>query len=324
MSRIGPGLLFALIGAGVSIGLAALVPTLSPLAVAVVLGIVAGNLVDLSDETTPGLRASASKLIRAGVVALGFRLSLTDVADLGRQGVLLVLLVVSVAFGGAIWLGRRLDLSRDMSTLIGTGYAICGLSAIAAVDGVIEADEAEVGYAMGLVTLVGTASIFVVPALAALLGFASDVAGVWAGSAVHDVGQTIATASAIGGDALEAAVVVKLTRVALLAPVVALIAMLRRRESSDGASSGSLPRFPLFVALFLAAVAVRSIGVVPAQAVEAVRVAETWLFATALFATGTQVDLRRLRNLGGRPLTVGLTLWLVVLAVTGIGAAALA
>ena len=323
MSRIGPGLLFALIGAGVSIGLAAMVPTLSPLAVAVVLGIVAGNLVDLPDTTTPGLRVSASKLIRAGVVALGFRLSLTDVADLGRQGVLLVLLVVGVAFGGAIWLGRRLDLSRDMSTLIGTGYAICGLSAIAAVDGVIEADEAEVGYAMGLVTLVGTASIFVVPALAALLGFAPDVAGVWAGSAVHDVGQTIATASAIGGDALEAAVVVKLTRVALLAPVVALIAMIRRRES-DGDSSGSLPRFPLFVALFLAAVAVRSVGVVPAQAVEAILVAETWLFATALFATGAQVDLRRLRNLGGRPLTLGLTLWLVVLVVTGIGAATLA
>lgn len=306
-----PGLALAAACAAVAYLAHALWSVVPPLVVAVVLGIVVANVVRLPPSVTAGAQLAARSVLRAGIVLLGFRLVAADAWRLGAPGLALVVAVVVATFCGTLFLGRRLGLSRGLSMLTATGFAICGASAIAAVDGVIDADEEEVTYAIGLVTLCGSLAIFVLPLLDGPLGLDANAFGVWTGASVHDVGQVIATASTRGRFALEAAVLVKLTRVVLLGPLVAAIG-LRRRNGRPPDAGRRTPLVPGFVFAFLAAMAIRSTGVVPEQAIDAIRVTEGACLALALAALGLGVDLARLRRLGHRPVVLGLVSWVLI------------
>ncbi|MGH9897121.1 MAG: putative sulfate exporter family transporter, partial [bacterium] len=175
---------------------------------------------------------------------------------------------------------------------------------------VIAADEEEVTYAIGLVTLAGSLSILILPLIGRAVGLEPAAFGTWVGGAVHDVAQTVAAASTAPPPALESAIIVKLTRVALLAPLVLAIALSRRNRARS--SEQRPPLVPLFVVGFLALVAVRSTGLLPVTAINLIRTIEVWAFTIALVGVGATVDLRRLRLLGGRPLRLGLLTWLLV------------
>lgn len=304
-------------GGGAAVWMARWMSPVSPLIVAILLGLIVGNVRALPSWTEWGRTLSASKLIRAGVIALGFRLPLSELASLGLKGISGVICLVSTAFLVSLWFGRRLGLSRDFALLVGAGYGICGLSAVAALDGALSADETEVAYAMSLITLVGTASVFLLPTMATVVGADHALAGLWIGGAVHDVGQTIATATSVGDATLRSAIVMKLTRVALLAPVVAIIGSSSRARHVQRSES-RLPAVPLFIVLFIAAATIRTIGVLPQWSIDGIRGLETWLFAAALFATGTRVVVSRLLRLGGKPLVHGLALWVATLTVSAL------
>ena len=223
-----PGLaLLVLIAAGAT-ALSWVVPVMSPLVAGLALGALVVNLVPIPDHLAPGIAFGGRSLLRLGIVLLGFRLSVGDVARLGLPGLGVVAVVVAGTFFGTQWLGRRLGVSEDLGLLVATGYSICGASAIAAMDGVVHADEEETAYAITLVTLCGTLSIFVLPLIAHAVGMPAGDFGTWVGGSVHDVGQVVATASQEGPRAVAAATVVKLTRVVLLAPLVATVALRRR------------------------------------------------------------------------------------------------
>lgn len=289
----------------------------SPLILAVALGMIAGNLPSIT-FARPGMRFAASRLLRIGVVLIGFRVALNDLAEIGLPGLVVVFLVVTVTFFGAQWIGRRIGVSPDLALLIGTGYSICGVSAVAAMNGVVGADEEEAAYAIGLVTLAGSLSIIVLPLLGTIIGMSPSDFGTWVGGAVHDVAQTVATASTKGDAALAAAIVVKLTRVALLAPLVVGVALARRNRKS-AATAKRPPLVPLFVAGFLLMVAIRSTGLVPDAWQEPIRLIEGFLFTVSLVGVGFGVDLGRLRRLGGRPLALGMATWVLVAGMSYLG-----
>ena len=290
---------------------------ISPLIIAVALGMVAGNTVEISSPRA-GMRWAASRLLRIGVVLIGLRVALDDLAAIGLPGLVVVMMVVTVTFFGTNWLGRRMGISPDLSLLIGTGYSICGVSAVAAMNGVVQADEEEAAYAIGLVTLAGSLSIVVLPVLGTVLGMTPADFGTWVGGAVHDVAQTVATASTDGDEALTAAIVVKLTRVALLAPLVIGVALARRRSISVETASRP-PLLPLFVAGFLLMVGVRSTGIIPDTWLDPIRQVEGFLFTVSLVGVGYGVDLGRLRRLGGRPLALGMAAWVLVAGMSYLG-----
>lgn len=316
-----PGLALVAVAVVASFGLASTSSTLSPLVAAVVLGVAVGNVVELPARLTPGVAYATRKLLRGGVILLGFRLALDDVIDLGAGGLAVVAVTVVATFFGTRWLGRRLGLSEDLSLLVATGYSICGASAVAAMDGVIEAEEEETAYAVALVTLCGSLSILVLPLLAGPLQLDGEAFGAFVGAAVHDVAQVVATAATDGDEALEAATVVKLTRVVLLAPLVAAVALARRRTAgpSTGDRAGAPPIVPLFVVLFGIAIAIRSTGVLDDGALDGIRSVEKYLLSAALFGLGVGVRVARLRALGGRPLLLGLGSWLLVAGVAFAG-----
>ncbi|GGX68727.1 YeiH family protein [Streptomyces hiroshimensis] len=323
-----PGLATAAAGVAVAWAVHLLVPAVPMLTAAVVLGIAAAHAPGVRvrgwvrGAARPGLTLAGKRLMRIGVVLLGLKLGLDDVLGLGWATVAMVVAVVAATFAGTLWLGRRLGLRGDQPLLIATGYSICGASAIGAVSEVSGSDEEDVATSVALVTLCGTLAIAVLPLLHHPLGLDDAQFGRWVGAGVHDVGQVVATAQTAGPAALTDAVLVKLMRVALLAPLVAAVAVSvrKRRQSSvptsektSGKASGKRPPLvPLFVLGFLAMVAVRTTGWVPSGVLDAAQHAQELLLAAALFGLGSAVHLPSLVRTGGRVAALGLCSWVVI------------
>ncbi|MFH0241053.1 YeiH family protein [Streptomyces sp. HK10] len=325
-----PGLALAAGGTALAWAVHRLLPGVPMLTAAVVLGVAAAHLPGVgrfaSGTGRPGLSLAGKRLMRAGVVLLGLELSLGDVLGLGWATVGMVLAVVASTFFGTLWLGRRLGLRGDQPLLVATGYSICGASAIGAVGEARGSDERDTAASVTLVTLCGTLAIVVLPLLHHPLGLDSAQFGRWVGAGVHDVGQVVAAAQTAGEAALGEAVLVKLIRVLLLAPLVAAVAVSAVRRGRGGRDSGDgepgdrrPPLVPLFVAGFLAAVAVRTTGTVPAGALEAAATVREFVLAAALVGLGSAVHLPALARTGMRLAVLGACSWVVIAGVSYAG-----
>ncbi|MER6668244.1 putative sulfate exporter family transporter [Amycolatopsis japonica] len=305
------GLAVTALGVVVAYLLSTAVPVLSALTLAVVLGVLAGSLPVLSDGTRQAIAKVTKKLLRAGVVLLGLQLALPSVLSLGPGTLLAVVLTVGLTFLGTIGLGRLIGVPRGLAMLVATGFSICGASAIAAMEGVVEREDSDVATAVALVTFYGGLAIAAVPLIGGRLGMDALRIGGWAGLGVHEVAQVVAAATPAGTAAVAVAVVVKLSRVVLLAPMVAAVSVHERRRRPSSAGKRA-PLVPLFVLGFLAMVAVRSTGILPGVALDVAKVVCTLLLAGALFGLGCAVRIGTLVRTGGRALLLGLLSTLLV------------
>ncbi|MBW1599952.1 YeiH family protein [Streptomyces sp. JJ38] len=334
-----PGLALVAGGVAAAWGVHRLLPAVPLLTAAIVLGLLVAHLPRAGGFTRgrgrPGLSLAGRRFMRLGVVLLGLELSLAEVLDLGWATAAMVLGVVVATFFGTIWLGRRVGLTGDQPLLVATGYSICGASAIGAVSEVRRSDERDVAASVALVTLCGTLAIAVLPLLHQPLGLGDAEFGRWVGAGVHDVGQVVATAQTAGQEALGEAVLVKLMRVVLLAPLVAVLAaaVARRRfaaaagpeEAGAGGAAGGGPAprrpplVPLFVAGFLASAALRTTGVLPEGLLEGAATLREGLLAAALFGLGSGVFLPSLARTGWRMAAVGSGSWVVIAGLSYVG-----
>ena len=322
-----PGLALAGAATVVAFGVEALVPGLNATTVAVLLGALAVNVDLITGRHRAGVAFCGRTVLRIAVVLLGLQLSLSDVRDLGAPGLAVVVMTVAVTFLGTRVLGRVLGVRGALALLVATGFSICGASAVAGMQPVADGDEDDTVVAVALVTLCGSLAIVILPLLRVPLGLDYTQFGSWVGASVHDVGQTVATANRVGHATLEPAVVVKLSRVLLLAPLVAGVGLARRSRPHRPPPAGAQPgaaghrpaRLPLFVAGFVGAVMLRSTGWLPGLALEAAHGTQQVLLTTALFGLGTGVSWRLLRRAGGRPLLLGLLSWLLVAGIAYAG-----
>ena len=292
------------------------VSELSPLTASLIIGVILGNLGVLPSATDGGLKFAARHLLRAGIVLLGLQLSLREVAHLGGKGFIAVIAVVLVTFVGTQLIAQWLGVSPGLGLLTATGFSICGVSAVSAMTGAVDGDEEDATYAIALVTLFGSVSIFVLPIIGHLFGMGNVRFGLWSGSAVHDVAQVVATASAYSQDSLKGAVIVKLTRVLLLAPLVAYYAYNHRKRSTKKDVHSHEQRvspLPMFIVLFIAMVCIRSTDVLSADVLAATKHIEKILLALALVGLGSGVNFAKLRVLGSRPLMLGILSWVLVM-----------
>lgn len=334
-----PGVVIAAVAALLAWGIHVLFPAIPLLTAAVALGIIVAQIPPARREITgslaPGLSVASKKFMRMGIVLLGLKLSLIDIAHLGWLTIVLVIVIVLLTFVATFWLGKFARLPQHEPLLIATGFSICGASAIGAMSGAVKAKDSEAATPVALVTLCGTLAIGVLPLFWHPLGLSPEQFGHWVGASVHDVGQVVATAQLAGTSALAIAVVIKLTRVLMLAPMVSIAALVAHRSSvrsdSDagadadaGAAMDAKPSkrpaiVPLFVAGFLLAVAIRSFVPLPEAVLSIADTVQTALLAMALFGLGTGVRVRELVSTGWRSLLVGLTSWLFI-AVLAYGA----
>lgn len=320
-----PGVVVTLVGALLAFAVAEVIPGLSALLVAIIAGALWRNIAVVPAALEPGIDVSAKHLLRAGIVLLGLQLSLGALFSLGAGVLVIVVASVGVTFGVTVWTGRLMGVARSQRLLIASGFSICGAAAVAATQPVARAKREEVATAIALVVLFGTLMIGLVPFLGGLIGLPEEQLGVWIGASTHEVAQVVAAGGAVGSTALAAAVAVKLARVLMLAPVIAGVSLMQRRHGDEEAQNQQRPPIvPLFVVGFLAAMVLRSTGVLPGPVLETLEVVQSVLLSAAMFALGLGVNIRALVRVGPKPLVLGLIATVTILVVSLVGTLLLA
>jgi len=266
-----------------------IVPLASPLLLGLLVGVVLANTPHRHRPALARSTRPATFLLRAGVALLGLKLALTDFVELGWFAVALVLTTVATTFLSTRWLGRRLGLEAGLVDLIAAGFSICGAAAIAAVQDAIGAKRRDVALAVGLVTVFGTAMIGLIPLAGHLLGLTDEATGMWAGASIHEVAQVVAAAAVVGPGVVAIAMGIKLGRVLLLAPVHHALAV-----GQGNARGPLLSQVPWFLHAFVAAVLVRSTGLLPDVVLTGAAHASTLLLAAGMVGLGFGIRLREL------------------------------
>jgi uncharacterized integral membrane protein (TIGR00698 family) len=256
----------------------------------------------------PGLKFAAERLLRLGIVLLGAKLSVQQIAGIGLPAAAIIAVTMVAALTIVLVLSRLARVDSRLAVLLAVGAAVCGNSAVVATAPVISARTRDVAYAVATVTLFGTMAVFVYPLIGHTARLGDAVFGLWAGIAINDTSQVVAASSAYSPGAFEVATVVKLIRNTLMAPLLVVIAWAwSRRTGSSGDTRAGLRRaVPLFVLGFLALSALRSVGLIDPGLAAASETAARALILVALSAVGLNVRLEELASVGPRPLLIGL------------------
>ncbi len=284
--------------------------------VAILLGVVIATLAGSRMRgLDPGLQFASQRVLRLGIILLGARLSLAEVARIGAPSTIVIVAVMAVSFLVVLAASRLVKVEGRLAVLIAVGTAVCGNTAIVATAPIIGARAREVAYAVATITLFGTIAIFLYPAIGRALAVPQSSFGLWAGVAVNDTSQVVATSAAYGSQALDVATVVKLIRNALMAPLLLLIATWwtsREKDAAVSAGRGIRRAVPLFVLGFLALATLRTLGVIDAAEASTLDVAARALILVALAAVGMSIRVGELRATSWRPFAVGLSVALAV------------
>jgi uncharacterized integral membrane protein (TIGR00698 family) len=311
LQSMAPGLAMAALVAAAARLTAQWVPFgLSEILIAVWLGLVLATLGWLPSTVGPGLRLAQQRILRLGIILLGARLSLFDVAAIGVGALGLVALCMAAVLTFVIVVGRLAHMPRRLVLLIGVGTAVCGNSAIIATAPVLKAEEREVSFAVATITLFGTLAVFLYPLVGSALQLSDVAFGMWSGVAVNDTSQVVAASAAYSAVALDTATVVKLVRNTLMAPLILLIAFWWNRTAAgvegESAREGALKAFPLFVLGFLAMALLRTVGVIDAPSARVIDEVVKVCILVALAAVGLSTRLGVLWSVGPRPFFLGL------------------
>lgn len=261
-----------------------------------------------------GVNFCSRTVLRVGVALLGARIGLEQINALGWTPVVVVIVGVAATIGVGIALSRLLGLNRELGTLTGGSVAICGASAALAISAVLpdhKEKERETLFTVIAVTVLSTIAMILYPILAGALGYNAQQSGLLFGSTIHDVAQVVAAGHLVSDEAGLYATYTKLMRVALLLPVVTLIALYTRTQAT-GARTQLIPTFLL---VFAGLIVLNSLGLVPKDVSAALSEVSRWCLIIAIAALGIKTSLGELRTVGWRPmvLVVGETLFLLLL-----------
>lgn len=296
---------------------------LSPMLLAVVIGMVINARWGLQAEARAGTEFVLRRVLRIAIVLLGLQLTTDQLISVGPTALGIIALVVIASFVFTTCLGRIMGVDRGLSELIAAGTSICGASAIIATNTVTRARGEDVAYALASITLFGSIAMFVYPLIAGVLGLEPFSYGLWVGSSIHEVAQVVAAAFQGGPTAGEFGTATKLSRVLFLAPLIMTLGLVAsRRTNKDGGVITSAVPVPWFVLGFVALVLVNSLVAVPQSLKTGATTLSAFMLTMALAAMGLQTNVARLRDRGIRPLALGLsaTLFISILSLTLIAA----
>jgi uncharacterized integral membrane protein (TIGR00698 family) len=300
-----PGLLLTSGIAAAAFGLRALpgVSVLSPMILAIFMGITFHNLVRTPVWAKAGVVFSLRRILRLAIILLGLQLTAQQVVAVGGVGLAVIVATLLGTFHFTTWVGRLLGVDAKLTQLIAAGTSICGASAVIATNTVTDGSDEDVAYAVACVTVFGSVAMFAYPLLVGVLHLDPHTYGLWAGSSIHEVAQVVAAAYQDGSQAGDFATIAKLTRVIMLAPVVLSLGLLLRGRRNQARAKVSAP---WFVIGFIALIVVNSLITIPAGIKAPVAMATTFGLSMALAAMGLETDIRKLRAEGLRPLLLGL------------------
>jgi uncharacterized integral membrane protein (TIGR00698 family) len=282
---------------------------------AIFAGALAGNLLPLGRAVLAGAKHVAHRTIPVTIVLTGATLSFANAQQAGFRACLIIVATMTTSMAAAWLFGKMLGVWPRTTVLIGAGTAICGNSAIIAVAPLIDAEDRDVMLSMGAINVLGLALMFVSPFLGGMIGLNDEGYGVWAGSTIHAVPQAVAAGFAFSAKAGGLATLVKLVRVALLAPLLLALALGYARTRKDRVTVHYGRLVPPFLWGFFALFLLNSLALLPVlqfpsgysvSLASVLSEAGNILLALAMAAMGLEVNLKMFVKVGGTALVVGL------------------
>lgn len=269
------------------------------LVIAIFLGALWASIAGVQPNILSGTSFSSKKLLRVGIILLGMRVNLADIIHAGSA--VFFIAVIQILFTSVVvyLLSRKLHVNKNLSILTACGTAICGAAAVVAIAQQIDAKDEETVVGAATIAILGTIFTLAYTALYPVLSLSPHGYGIFAGSTLHEIAHVIAAASIGGKEAVDLAVIVKLTRVALLIPVAAAIGIWNNVSSSKGGKTSfrRLP-FPWFILGFVAMSCIHSFGIVSSGVAAAFVTLSYMLLTMAMAGLGLQISLRTFRKLG--------------------------
>ncbi len=255
-------------------------------------------------------------LLQASVVGLGFGMNLQQSLKSGADGMLFTIVSVIVVMVAGVWLGKALKINDKASYLISSGTAICGGSAIAAVGGVLKANEKNMAVSLGVIFILNAIALFIFPPLGHLFHMSDAQFGTWAAIAIHDTSSVVGAGAAYSPEACELATLIKCTRALWIIPL-ALFTMWYFRNDIRGGEGKAKISIPWFILLFVMAMIINTYTPSSFLLLKdtiypgIVAIAKQALIAV-LFAIGASLSLKVIKEVGAKPLIQAILLWIII------------
>ena len=288
---------------------------------AILIGLVVANTVGVPKVFRAGI-ATYDFWLKTGIVLLGARFLIGDLRVMGSVSLVLVLVELALAISFMLWLGRVFGLNRNLSALLAVGSSVCGVSAIIATQGAIDADDEDASFAIAAILALGAISLLVFPLVGHALGMSDHAFGLWSGLAVDNTAEAVATGAIYSDTAQKFAVLAKTTRNAMIAFVVLGFALRwassKATEFKENKAKFLWNKFPKFVLGFLFISALASARFFDKGQISALGNLSRWAFLLTFAGVGLRTDLRAMAKQGLRPFVVG-ALGEVVIATLTLG-----
>ena len=287
---------------------------------ALLLGMAVSFLYQNDTPCACGIDFTASTLLRAGVVLLGLRIALGDLAVLGWQTALMLAGAIFTTIVLGVGLAKALGLQKRFGALTGGSVAICGASAALAISTILpkgENHERDTLLTVIGVTAMSTIAMVLYPIIAGQLGMTDTEAGIFLGGTIHDVAQVVGAGYSVSESAGDMATLTKLVRVAMLMPVVLIMMLVIKRfyKASTQAEGGEVPKMPLFLIGFIALMLLNSFVSLPEFVIDAGTQVSRFFLVVSITAIGMKSNLGKLAEVGMLPIVmiVAETLWIALL-----------
>ena len=288
---------------------------------AILIGVVVANTVGVPKVFRAGI-ATYDFWLKTGIVLLGARFLVGDLALMGSVSLVLVVIELALAISFMTWLGRLFGLNRNLSALLAVGSSVCGVSAIIATQGAIEADDEDASFAIAAILALGAIALFTFPLIGHALGMSDHAFGLWSGLAVDNTAEAVATGAIYSDTAQKFAVLAKTTRNAMIGFVVLGFALRwaasKATEFKQNKAQFLWTKFPKFVLGFLLISALASLHIFDKGQTAALGNLSRWAFLLTFAGVGLRTDIRAMAKQGFRPFVVG-ALGEVVIATLTLG-----
>ena len=304
MQKLIPGLLLTIITAICAKLLAGSIHGIGAVSLAIILGILLGNILNLSGRFAKGIQYAEKKILTYAIILMGFNLQLGELSDMGITVFLIVIPAMAITIGSALLYGRLLGFSGSYSLLMGTGNAVCGSSAIAAVAPVTTANEEEIGVSIGIVNLLGTIGMFVLPILAGVLNLNDLQSSYLTGGILQAIGQVVAAGFSINDHVGDTATLIKMLRVIMIGPIVMLVTICNRKKVTT--NTGRKSYVPSYIIGFFICSIIASIFTGDTAVIPNMRLLAKFLLTVAMAGVGMKIRFKSLLHHGPKALLFGL------------------
>ena len=296
---------------------------ISPLIIGIVIGMFYANTLrsHIPKEWVPGIVFSSKQLLRFAIVLYGFRITFQQIAEVGLAGLSVSTIMLTTTFILGWWAGVKIfKLDRDTAILTASGSSVCGAAAVLATEPVLKAEPYKSAVAVGTVVLFGTIAMFTYPALFKAGIFDMDPAtyGIYVGGTVHEVAQVVAAGGAVSETAMNNAVIVKMTRVMMIAPLLIILGIIVSRSAQTSTQSKKFTiSIPWFAVWFIVMAGINSflINIESLHPViEAINKFDTFLLTMAMTALGMETSVEKFKQAGAKPVLLALLMavWLMI------------